>query len=85
MHIGVPWELGRSRSLHMRYGYRAGDPDSKSPGSVVHPSSWSAKKQAGRMWYRQARETEANGKGEGSLSVLIVPVESRVTGPDGSL
>jgi len=41
-------------------------------------ASTGTKDQRGR-WYREARGTEASGRDEGSLNILIVPVESRET------
>ena len=86
MRIGVPWELGRSLSLHKCVTIAGPGTRSESLQIV-----WLARRHAMQAKWRVAcgtarrGNTEAYGTGLGSLSAFIVPIESRVTGPDGSL
>ena len=82
----VPWELGRSRNLHptMAGWCKPGSPSTRPVVGVATGHHRSNETPAQPAWYCRAKETVPAGRIVGSLSLFIVPMESRVTNPRGA-
>lgn len=85
MRIGFPGNLGDPViSIHYGRKVRTRLTKHQACGGVATDHHRSNEAPAQPVWYHRAKETEPEGRITGSLSLFIVPVESRVTYPRGA-